>query len=406
MSNYITLFKNFSYLSLIQIFNFISPIIVLPYLISVLGADIYGEIIFAQTILNYLLIIVVFGFNLSAVKQISLNRNNPNVVNEIFSNISYIKLLLLILALLILMIITFFINTEFVNHELLFLTSWIILYDIFFPTWYFQGIEKMGYITLLTLISKSIFFISVFIFIKNSNDFLLYPLIQLCGTIVTGVFSYYIIFINHKIRLTLPSFNKISYYFNDSINIFLSNIFQTIFINTNKIVIGSYLGMSQVTFYDLAEKVYSLAKIPQSIAGQVIFPKISKDKDLKFVFKFLKYLLLFNLFTIIVCLIFSNKISFYFLGDEIQAAIIAINLISLSLPFSSIHNVLGVQILISFGFSKIYTKVIFKSLFVYLLLIMLLINFEKINLINLIVSIILTEIYISISLYNEYKKRF
>lgn len=406
MSSYSVLFKNFSYLTLIQIFNFISPIIVLPYLISTLGTEIYGEVIYAQTIMNYLLILVIFGFNLSAVKQVSLNRNNPNILNEVFTNISIIKLLLLILALFILFIILLFIENSFLNHNLLILTSWIIFYDIFFPTWYFQGIEKMGYITLLSLISKSIFFISVFIFIKSSEDFLLYPIIQIFGTTVTGIFSYYIIFFNHKIRLTNPKVDKIIFYFKDSVNIFFSNIFQTIFINTNKIVIGIYLGMTQVIYYDLAEKIYSLAKIPQSIAGQVIFPKVSKDKNLSFVFKFLKYLLVFNLFTMIICFIFSNQISNYFLGSEIKIAVIAINLILLALPLSSIHSVLGIQVLISFGFSKIYTRVIFKSLLIYILIIILLINFEMTNLINLIFSIIITEIYICVSLYNEYRNRF
>jgi PST family polysaccharide transporter len=304
-----------------------------------------------------------------------------------------------------LVLLTKVIDNNFVDHRLLILTSWILFYDLFFPTWYFQGIEKMGFITMLSLISKSIFFISVFVFIKSSSDFLLFPIIQMVGSVLTGICAYYIIFKIHDLKIIKPEFKKMKKYFYESTHIFFSNIFQTIFINTNKIIIGKFLGMSQVTYYDLAEKIYSLSKIPQVISGQVIFPKISKDRDLKFVFKFLKYLLVFNLIIIIVCFIFSSYISQIFLGSEVALAISAINLMVLMLPLSSVHNIFGVQVLISFGFSKIYTRIIFFSLVFYALIILNLGYFDIINLISLIFSLIITEIFISIFLIYEYRKK-
>ena len=126
---------------------------------------------------------------------------------------------------------------------------------------------------------------------------------------------------------------------------------------------------------------------------------------MKFVFKFLKYLLVFNSIIIIICFIFSSYISLIFLGNEIALAISAINLMVLMLPLSSIHNIFGVQILISFGFSKIYTRIIFFSLLLYSSIILILGYFVMINLISLIISLIITEIFISILLIYEYRKK-
>lgn len=55
--------KNFSFLSLLQIFNIIAPLITYPYLIRVLGSENYGLIIYVQSLVIFLAIFVGFGFN-------------------------------------------------------------------------------------------------------------------------------------------------------------------------------------------------------------------------------------------------------------------------------------------------------------------------------------------------------
>ena len=168
---------------------------------------------------------------------------------------------LLFITLIILVLLTKIIDNNFVDHRLLLLTSWILFYDLFFPTWYFQGIEKMGFITLLSLISKSIFFVSVFIFIKSSSDFLLYPIIQMVGSVVTGLCAYFIIFKIHNLKIIKPGLKMRNIFMNQPTYSYPT--FQTIFINTNKIIIGKFRCLK--LYYDLAEKIYSLSKIPQVI---------------------------------------------------------------------------------------------------------------------------------------------
>lgn len=70
------LIRNFSYLSLLQVFNLILPLIVYPYLIRVLGKETYGLVVFAQSLVFYLVILVGFGFNISATKEVSIHRND------------------------------------------------------------------------------------------------------------------------------------------------------------------------------------------------------------------------------------------------------------------------------------------------------------------------------------------
>lgn len=95
---YKTLVENFGYLTLLQICNLLIPLITYPYLINTLGKDLYGVIIYSQAIVSYLSIFVNWGFNISATKSISINRDNPKKVNEIASVVYLVKSFLLIIV--------------------------------------------------------------------------------------------------------------------------------------------------------------------------------------------------------------------------------------------------------------------------------------------------------------------
>lgn len=60
-----TILANFSYLSLLQVFAILFPLLTYPYLLRVIGLELYGVIIFAQSIINYVSLVINFGFNMS-----------------------------------------------------------------------------------------------------------------------------------------------------------------------------------------------------------------------------------------------------------------------------------------------------------------------------------------------------
>ena len=47
-----TVLANFSYLSILQVFTILFPLLTYPYLLRVIGLELYGVIIFAQAIIN------------------------------------------------------------------------------------------------------------------------------------------------------------------------------------------------------------------------------------------------------------------------------------------------------------------------------------------------------------------
>ena len=394
-----TIVENFSYLSLMQIFNLAVPLLTYPYLIRVLGIEVYGLVVFAQTIVSYFVILVSFGFNISATKEISIHRKNKNKVNEIVSSIFIIKGVLFVISVVsFFIILNVFEQTK--NYELLFyLTFYLCLYDWLFPTWYFQGIEKMKYITLINVISRTIFLGLTFLLIKNQDDYLFHPIINGIGALAAILAALFIIFYKHQIKFLIPAKTTLIYYFKESISIFISNVSIKLYVSSNKVIIGVFLGMGSVAFYDLAEKLVSLLRIPQSILSQTLFPRISKDKNLDFVKKIFKISVWSNIGVYILFLILLKPIILLLGGEEMLSAIPVIIILGLTVPITAMSNIFGIQLLLPFGYNREFSIVVISSGFIYLTLIILTKFIFDFSIENISLITVLTEVFVTIFMF-------
>jgi len=128
---YKTLIENFGYLTLLQICNLLIPLVTYPYLINTLGKNLYGVIIYSQAIVSYLAIFVNWGFNISATKYISINREDSKKINEIVSVVYIVKTLLLI-------IVFGFLKFENINYYIFFQCG-----NVFMNVYFLYGFFKV-----------------------------------------------------------------------------------------------------------------------------------------------------------------------------------------------------------------------------------------------------------------------
>lgn len=396
-----TLLSNFSYLSILQISLLFIPLIAYPYLIRVLGKELYGLVIFTTVIAGYFTIFISFGFSMTGAKEISIHRNSSQKLSEIVSTILLIKSVLLLVCFLILY--GYFILYPSPYQVLYYLAFGACLLDVIFPQWFFQGIEKMKFITVISLGSRLIFLGLIFVFIQEQSDVLWFPLANLVTTIISGVVSFYLIK-KEGVRFIVPSFSTIKHYIKESYHFFLSNVLIQIYVNSNKAIIGTFLGMGAVAYYDLAEKIVNLIRIPQGIISQVSFPRISSTKSTSFIKKIFRVSLVINIFLYILLFFTAEYIVLLLGGKEMLSAVPIVQILGLLAPVVAVSNTMGILTLVPFGFNKLFTKMIGFSVVSYLAMFVAVWGLDIISVYSLSVVNVLTEVIVTIiSIYFVYK---
>ncbi len=298
------LLENFLSLSVLQGANYILPLITLPYLVRVLGVEKFGLVMFSQSFVIFFNIFVDFGFNLFAVREISIYRDNKRKLTEIFSSIILIKLILILISLFTLSIIIFTFD-RFKNDKILYYSAFLmVIGQALIPIWYFQGLEKMKYITIVNVFSKLLFAIAIFIFVHHQNDYLLVPLLNGLGFIVGGILSLYLLYVKFHQKFEWQNVNKLLYYFKKSSHFFLSRVANEGSHNYLTFILGIAFDSTIVGYYTMVERLYKAFYLGVQPLIQVIYPYMAKEKNVVFFKKI--YVLITVPFAIISIILIVN----------------------------------------------------------------------------------------------------
>ena len=336
------LLENFISLSVLQGANYILPLITLPYLVRVLGPEKFGLIAFAQAFVQYFNILTDYGFNLSATREISIHRENKKKISEIFSSVIIIKFALLILSFVIMTVIVFSFEKFKKDWLVYYLTFGIVVGQMLFPVWLFQGMEKMKYITFLNILAKLIFTVAIFVFVRKVSDYLYVPLINSLGFVMIGIFALWITFREFKIYLKLPSIAEIKDIFRKSWYIFLSNLSGNIYGQGTTFILGLVSSNFIVGYYSAAEKlVKAIASLSQPVA-QSLYPYIVKLQMGDLFLNFRKVIVLSSVFAMLVTfLVFekANSIICLLFGVGMKSSVIDLKILSIAMFFTMLNVV-------------------------------------------------------------------
>jgi O-antigen/teichoic acid export membrane protein len=399
-----TLVQNFSSLSILQVFSMVFPLITYTYLIRILKSDTYGLIVFAQTVVQYFIIFINYGFNISATQSIALNRDDKNKISEIISAVFIIKVLIMVFSFIVMFVL---ISTVplFKKEATLFLFSMALcVQEAIFPIWYFLGIEKMKYITIINVLSKVVFTVLIFILVTQQSDYILVPILNGIGALLAGTYSLYIVFKEKDIVFSYQPKRILSEYFKDSTYFFISNISGMIYTNAGKFILGATGNMSEVAFYDLGDKILGLLKNFTSIVEQTIFAKISVTRDLKLFNQIKNYTLLIITIICIIVFIMAKDIVYILGGNAMITASISLSILIIVAIPNVLSTFWGHILLLAWNRKSDFLKLRIISLFSFLVIIYLTSLFTTLNSKTLSYVILLNELLLVFYTFQLSKK--
>ena len=353
------LLSNFGYLTLLQVAGYIFPFITIPYLAHTIGVDGYGKIAFAAAIIVWVKTITDWGFGYTATRDVAQNRADHDRISEIFSNTIWAQIFLMFVSFLLLLIAVFTIPKFWENKEIIFITFLLIPGRIMFPEWFFQGMERMRYITILNVISKFVFTLAVFVFIKEKSDYILQPLLTTLGYIVAGFFSMNIIIRGWQIKLKRPHFKTIFSTIRGSTDVFLNNLMPNFYNSFSIMLLGFWGGSISNGKMDAGGKLVSVFQQFMGVLSRTFFPFLSRRIDKHQLYAKLNFILSI----IFTCILFFSApfLIKLFFTPEFYDAISVLRIMSFSIIFLSLSNVYGTNYMIIQGHERTLRNITFFS---------------------------------------------
>lgn len=390
------IFKNFSYLSLLRVFNILSQYILVSFLVRTLGGETYGVFVWAFSIIQYLVIIVNFGFNTYAAKYVSEENNDPHKINQVFSTIMGIKISLFILSSIIFLISLNFFPLLQENTFLLVILLGFAFGEAIFPIWFFQGSEKLEIPTKIIFVFRLLLVITTLWLITQTEHLLRYAFLLTMSQILIGFSGLIYAITKFDIKLVWFKLSNVSALLKESFTFFLGGIFGKSFNFAAIMLIGIFCSMKDVSSFDISFKIIAVMQLPFETLSVALFPTIARTKNLllnqKVIFIGFLVSLLFWAFTYWQAEFLMNLLG----GSELREYSYLLQRLSILIPVVVLTYLLGPNTLIAFGYQNHFNYSFIISATIYILILLIFWKTGSLNFEIIIISRILVDVMMAL----------
>ncbi len=354
---------NFVYTGL----NLFFPIITAPYISRVLGASNLGKVNFATSLVNWFILCSVFGISSYGVREVAKVRNNKTQLSKLFSELLLINFMLSIIMTVVYLILVLRI-TRFQDDLMLYLVMSInILLNMFSIDWLFQGIEEYRYITIRGFLIKLISLFSIFIFVREIGDYVIYGMISVFVTGLGNIINYL-----YSKRIITVSFNSInlSKHFNKLSVFFIHSLIVNIYTNLDQTMLGFLSTTSSVAFMNRSRTIIGAASSVANSISNVTMPRASyyikhdKDRFNGLLSTIPRYILIITIPLTMGIIILSSNTMYALGGPDFLEGEKLLKVLSLLLIFAPLSSYLQNQVLIPTGNEKLGLFCAFLSSFI------------------------------------------
>ena len=238
--------------------------------------------------------------------------------------------------------------------------DWLIYYftfltvvgNVLLSAWFFQGMERMKFITFFNILTRSVSLICIFSFVKTADNYVLVPLFNSLGLLIAGIVSFITIMTRFNVKIYLPKPTEIFQKLKDSGEYFLSSISIGLYQSTNAFFLGLCVSTTMVAYYVSAQKIYLAIYFLYYPFYNAFFPYMSKNKDIKFFKKVFKILIVFSLGLSMFLLLFAKPIITIFYGQQMLESYKILQIFAIIIPFHILADIMSFPLLGAFGYTK------------------------------------------------------
>ena len=345
--------------------HIVLPLIVFPYLVRVLGVENFGIVAFSLAFMGYFSLVVNYGFDLGSTRDISINRNDRQKLNKIFSATLYLKLIFLFACFILMVVLAKYVDSLNKYFDIFLMAYGVVVGLALMPQWLFQGLERLVIPALVGVMTKFLYLVLIFVFVKTTSDYDNVVIINSFSAILNGILGLYLA---HK--LLEVKFVRVPKLFlmktlKNKWDLFISKVSISVYSISAVFILGIFTTESQVGIYAAAEKIIRAIQGLLNPISQAFYPQMASDLNSPSRLLGLKKLLNVGLVTIsafflisLGVFVFSTEIVKIILGSGYEQSVAVVKVLAF-IPFIvAISNFAGVQYMLNSNMKTIYVTII------------------------------------------------
>jgi polysaccharide transporter, PST family len=334
----------------VQACTYALPLLTFPYLAHVLGPSGWGVVVFAQAIGVVIASVVEYGFDISASRETSRQRDDPQRLSALISGVLGAKCLLATLC-----IAGALFSRRFTHHIApslaLFWSStiWGVCQGINM-LWFFQGLERMRLASALEITGKVMATLSIFVLVHKPDDGWKVMAAQCVGCVVAHGVTVVLAYREVGFRWPTPSSMWDALRLGGSM--FLFRTVQGLSGSVNRLVLGSVAPVAVLGEYAGAEKITRVFQQGMWPVNQALYPKLTQQAQdnprgaLKTVRLSLLFLGGLGLVFGLAMFIGAPLLVHLALGPAFEDAIPVLRVFSLWIPLTGLCTVITFQLIL------------------------------------------------------------
>lgn len=341
--------RNFVYSSILTTSNYIFPLVTFPYISRVLGVTNIGICNFVDSIVYYFIMFSMMGITFVGIREIAKANGNQERLNLVFSRTFKINLILTVISV-VAYLIFFEIRSDLKQFSVLYYVGLLkLISNLFLVEWFFNGTENFRFITIRSLIVKTLYVISLFLFVRESSDYTIYYFLTCAMVAVNALVNWH-----YKRNFVKFSFSvKISMDIIRPVMVIgLFSLLTSMYNTFNVVYLGFVAGPTDVGYYTTASKLYTILLALYSAFTGVMLPRISrlledgeKDKVINLLRKAFEILFICSPIVIFSAESLAPDIIYVLSGKGYEGAIVPMMIILPLVLIVGIEQILILQIL-------------------------------------------------------------
>lgn len=264
--------KNLFYNGMLTVSTYVFPLLVFPYVTRVLGVHNLGICNFVDSIIQYFILFSFLGMQTMASREIAKVNGDKQKLNETFSGLLTLNILTTIVVLCIFFSLIFFVPKFYEYRLLLFIGSAKILANTFLVEWFFVGTENFKYVTIRTIIIRSLYVLSIFLWVNDSSDYVLYFTLSILMFVCNAIVNIYNAY--KQIDITFESIN-IHRFVKSFLILGLYQILTSMYTSFNVAFLGFVAGETDVGYYTVSSKIFAILLGAFTAFTSVMLPRMS-----------------------------------------------------------------------------------------------------------------------------------